>query len=111
MERCHNCKFEKCIGCEIMYSDIEAICNTDQWYIDKIRELNEKVSSYHKQLDLDYVDKNFVSKTKIRNVISKFKSIRDEILKLEKELNRSMISYDLIRNDYCIKILKDLLEE
>lgn len=35
---------------------------------------------------------------------------KNEIINLEKLFDRPMITYDLIRNDYCEKILQDILK-
>lgn len=50
-------------------------------------------------------------KNRIREKIEKFKVIRDTILEHEAEYKRPMMTYDLIRNDYCEKMLQELLEE
>lgn len=48
-----------------------------------------------------------ISKAKIEKMIEKFKMVREEILKkLEPRLK-----YDLDRNDYCEKMLQELLEK
>ena len=78
---------------------------------DERDELLEKNKEYEKQLDLDYVNNNFISKDKIKAKIEEFKQVRDEILREEKEFNRPMMTYDLKRNDYCEKMLQSLLEE
>lgn len=50
-------------------------------------------------------------KDKIKEKIKEFREVRDEILKNEKQLQRESITYDLKRNDYCEKMLQELLEE
>ena len=57
-----------------------------------------------KELDL-------IRKDKIREKINQFREVKKEILKNENELQRVSITYDIIRNDYCEKMLKELLEE
>ena len=57
-----------------------------------------------------YKDAYFDLIKKIENAISQYKSIREEILNLENLLDRPMITYDLIRNDYCEKILQEILK-
>lgn len=47
----------------------------------------------------------------IKALIENFKIIRDTIVKDEKELKRPMMTYDLKRNDYCVKMLESLLNE
>ena len=54
-----------------------------------------------KELDL-------ISKDKIREKINQFREVKKEILKNENELQRVSITYDIIRNDYCEKMLKEL---
>lgn len=71
-------------------------------YILKLIEENKKLKE---------IKNNFVSKDKIKALIENFKIIRDTIVKDEKELKRPMMTYDLKRNDYCVKMLESLLNE
>lgn len=57
-----------------------------------------------------YKDAYFDLIKKIENAISQYKCIRKEILNLENLFERPMITHDLIRNDYCEKILQDILK-
>lgn len=57
-----------------------------------------------------YKDAYFDLIKKLENAISQYRCIRNEIRNLEKLLDRPMITYDLIRNDYCEKILQDILK-
>lgn len=50
-------------------------------------------------------------KDEIKAKIEEFKLARDTILEHEAEYKRPMMTYDLIRNDYCEKMLQKLLEE
>ena len=61
-------------------------------------------------MNKEYKDAYFDLIKKIENAISQYKSIREEILNLENLLDIPMITYDLIRNDYCEKILEDILK-
>jgi hypothetical protein len=57
-----------------------------------------------------YKDAYFDLIKKIENAISQYKCIRKEILYLENLFERPMITHDLIRNDYCEKILQEILK-
>ena len=57
-----------------------------------------------------YKDAYFDLIKKIENAILQYRSIRKEIMNLENLLERPMITYDLIRNDYCEKILQEILK-
>lgn len=61
-------------------------------------------------MNKEYKDAYFDLIKKIENAISQYKDIRKEILRLEGLLERPMITYDLIRNDYCEKILQEILK-
>lgn len=61
-------------------------------------------------MEKKYKDAYFDLIKKLENAISQYRCIRNEIIKLEKSLDRHMITYDLIRNDYCEKILQDILK-
>ena len=56
-------------------------------------------------------NEDYIEKKKIKEIIKQYKDIRNIIIKNESKLNRSMITYDLIRNDYCEKILESLLRK
>lgn len=85
--------------------------------IEKYKELKEMLKhriEYTNKLEKDLFQNasNYViPKSKVEEKIHQFESIRDEILKIEKELKRPSITYDLKRNDYCLKLLQELLEE
>ena len=73
---------------------------------------NEKIVIADKKFFVNgYFQENFVRKEKIKAKIEEFKIVRDTILENEKEFNRSMMTYDLKRNDYCEKMLQSLLEK
>ena len=56
-------------------------------------------------------NEDYIEKKKIKEIIKQYKDIRNIIIKNESKLNRSMITYNLIRNDYCEKILESLLRK
>lgn len=55
--------------------------------------------------------RNYVSKDKIREKIRQFKAVKQEIFRLENKLGIPSITYDIVRNDYCEKMLEELLKE
>ena len=71
-----------------------------------IGKLISIIENINKRKNEDYIEKK-----KIKEIIKQYKDIRNIIIKNECELNRSMIIYDLIRNDYCEKILENLLRK
>lgn len=52
-----------------------------------------------------------ITQSKIKKKIQEFKEVRDEILKREAALKIPSVTYDLRRNDYCEKMLEELLQE
>lgn len=54
--------------------DVEAI----DGLLDLYNKDKEKIQKYEKQLDLDYVDENFISKDKLKEKIEKYNKIRTE---------------------------------
>ena len=54
---------------------------------------------------------DYISKDKIREKIRNFKAVKQEIFRLENKLGNPSITYDIVRNDYCEKMLEDLLKE
>ena len=104
-EKCRNCKLKECIGCEITYSDICAIRDTDQWYIEKIRELEEK-TNYHNQLDLDDIYKKYIFKGKLETWLQRFKNIKQD---LETINGTDCELYTKLK--YNIELLEKLLED
>ena len=71
-----------------------------------IGKLISIIENINKRINEDYIEKK-----KIKEIIKQYKDIRNIIIKNECELNRSMITYDLIRNDYCEKMLEILLRK
>lgn len=77
----------------------------------EIEEYNNKLLSNAGIYQLGFNDGKKTVENKIKAKIEEFKKVRDIILKNEKEFNRPMMTYDLKRNDYCEKMLQELLEE
>ncbi len=79
-------------------------------YIKKLQKENEE---YSKQLDLDYVDKNYISKKKIEHTIEELKGKLEDISKRReksKTKEEETVLWCLeIRTDERIKTLQELL--
>ena len=74
-------------------------------------ELQSIVGQYLTDFLKEIIKRDYVSKKKLNKKIEDFRIIRDTIIQNEKDLNRPMMTYDLKRNDYCIKMLESLLNE
>lgn len=78
--------------------------------IEKLQKENEE---YSKQLDLDYVDKNYISKKKIEDTIEELKGKLEDISKRReksKTKEEETVLWCLeIRTDERIKTLQELL--
>ena len=104
-------KYEKKIGLgrinidEKIY-EMEVIINV----IERLQKENEE---YSKQLDLDYVDKNYISKKKIEDAIEELKGKLEDISKQReksKTKEEETVLWCLeIRTDERIKTLQELL--
>lgn len=67
-----------------------------------------RLEEYQKQLDLDYVDKNYIPKKKVED---KIEELEKEIIKVE-QMNASSTKYDTIQKlDNQLNVLQELLEE
>lgn len=81
-------------------------------YIKKLQKENEE---YSKQLDLDYVDKNYISKKKIEDTIEELKGKLEDISKRReksKTKEEETVLWCLeIRTDERIKTLQELLDK
>lgn len=79
-------------------------------YIKKLQKENEE---YSKQLDLDYVDKNYISKKKIEDIIEELKGKLEDISRRReksKTKEEETVLWCLeIRTDERIKTLQELL--
>lgn len=73
-------------------------------YIDRLQKELEQAK---KQLDLDYVDNNFVSKDKIKD---KIKELENNIENLTHFNNNEVWGKDILENISAKAVLEDLLE-
>lgn len=81
-------------------------------YSGTILNLIEKQSKEIEELkNKNNINENYISKDKIKAKIEQFKFVRNTILETGAEYKTPMMTYDLIRNDYCEKMLQELLEE
>ena len=86
------------------------LLNESLGVIEKLQKENEE---YSKQLDLDYVDKNYISKQKIKDEIEELKGKLEDISKRReksktKEEETVLLCLE-IRTDERIKTLQELL--
>ena len=95
---------------QILKDDIKA---DDIEYKHVIEILKKENEEYSKQLDLDYVDKNYVSKKKIEDTIEELKGKLEDISKRReksKTKEEETVLWCLeIRTDERIKTLQELL--
>lgn len=79
----------------------------------EVEELQKENEEYSKQLDLDYVDKNYISKKKIEDTIEELKGKLEDIPKRReksKTKEEETVLWCLeIRTDERIKTLQELL--
>ena len=80
------------------FKKIETLLNLIEKQQKEIEELEEKVKRFNDELDLDYVDNNFIPKDKIREKIKEY----------EEEFDMGERWYT---KNYIIEILKELLGE
>ena len=80
------------------YNALETMVNLIEKQQKEIEELEEKVKRFNDELDLDYVDNNFIPKDKIREKIKEY----------EEEFDMGERWYT---KNYIIEILKELLGE
>ena len=89
---------------------------------EKVKQLEKEIQRLEKDNDTlselvivneDKVIKelDLISKDKIREKIKAFQDVKKEIIKNENKLLKASITYDIVRNDYCEKMLQELLEE
>ena len=72
--------------------------------IERIKELESKLEEANKQLDLDYVDENYIPKQKIKDKIEELNKAYEDS---KNEYGESEYYYP----DYTITILQELLQE
>lgn len=93
---------------EYMHNELDK----QQTTINKYAKENEE---YSKQLDLDYVDKNYISKKKIEDTIEELKGKLEDISKRRKKSKikeEETVLWCLeIRTDERIKTLQELLDK
>jgi hypothetical protein len=79
---------------------------TAKTLLNLIEKQQEKLERFNNELDLDYVDNNFVSKDKIRELIEELEDVLDLA-----ECDKSFAKYkkELLKEE--INDLKELLEE
>ena len=76
----------------------------------EVNSLEKEKAEYLRQLDLDYVDKNFIKKQEVENIINKLSKIKYEELKCETETLYSITArFDYERAQFAIKVLQGLL--
>lgn len=97
---------------QILKDDIKA---DDIEYKHVIEILKKENEEYSKQLDLDYVDKNYISKKKIEDTIEELKGKLEDISKRRKKSKikeEETVLWCLeIRTDERIKTLQELLDK
>ena len=95
---------------QILTDDIKA---DEVEYKNEIETLRKQNEEYSKQLDLDYVDKNYISKKKIEDAIEELKGKLEDISKQReksKTKEEETVLWCLeIRTDERIKTLQELL--
>ena len=96
---------------QILTDDIKA---DEIEYKNEIETLKKENEEYSKQLDLDYVDKNYISKQEIEDKIKELKGKLEDISKRReksKTKEEETVLWCLeIRTDERIKTLQELLE-
>ena len=73
----------------------------------KIKELEAKLEEANKQLDLDYVDENYIPKQKIKDKIEELRNEKEQ-LRIEKGV---LWDSGIYKIDLKIEILEELLQE
>lgn len=109
-------------GKKLKRSAVAYIVENQQYYIlnkqiehykEYIKKLQKENEEYSKQLDLDYVDKNYISKKKIEDTIEELKGKLEDISKRReksKTKEEETVLWCLeIRTDERIKTLQELL--
>lgn len=91
-----------------------------QILIDLLNKQQEKIVDLETKLAIETIDNKYnqeerdeetIPRYKIREKIKAFQDVKKEIIKNENKLSRASITYDIVRNDYCEKMLNQLLEE
>ena len=109
-------------GKKLNRSAVAYIVENQQYYIlnkqiehykEYIKKLQKENEEYSKQLDLDYVDKNYISKKKIEDIIEELKGKLEDISrrreKSKTKEEKTVLWCLEIRTDERIKTLQELL--
>ena len=92
----------------------DEIIKIQETILNLIEKLQKENEEYSKQLDLDYVDKNYISKQKIKDEIEELKGKLEDISRRReksKTKEEETVLWCLeIRTDERIKTLHELLE-
>ena len=92
--------------------DLDAIYNTAMKLLRLYQQEKEKVQEYEKQLDLDYVDKNYVKRELYEQEKEKNKKLTDKMKKLLDEQYELYNSKDQAKTDFSVMyLLEELLNE
>lgn len=94
-------------------SDYKKVLKENEQLRTEVNSLLKENEEYSKQLDLDYVDKNYISKKKIKDTIEELKGKLEDISKRReksKTKEEETVLWCLeIRTDERIKTLQELL--
>lgn len=74
--------------------------------IQENKELKEKIEEYEKQLDLDYVEENYIPKSKIEKALDKMNE-RYMTLEAISNSNGATFNYWTGKRDMCIELLEE----
>lgn len=58
-----------------------------------------------------YYEKRYIPIEEIEKLYNDFITVRNEIIKEQEEKNRPMITYDLVRNDFCKSMILSLIRK
>lgn len=58
-----------------------------------------------------YYEKRYIPIEEIEKLYNDFITVRNEIIKEQEEKNRPMITYDLVRNDFCESMILSLIRK
>lgn len=81
----------------------------NRYYKEKAKNKEKKAIS--QAIIRDTFSADYISKDEVREKIKEFQDVKKTIIKSESKLLRASITYDIVRNDYCEKMLEELLGE
>lgn len=87
----------------IDYKQTKALKNLIKGY----KELEEKVNKYEKQIDLEWVEENYIEKSKVREKIEALDDIESEYSKKILNISKETATFTI----FVQEILKQLLQE